>query len=76
MPMNAKHAKQLSEAPRGNSSARAAPDDQARYLKGKSRQREQALRQFMKGENTGTRGNSQAFMDGWDRIFGDKKAVD
>ena len=70
--MTAEKFKQLQNAPRGNSSARAAPDDQARYLKSQSRKRDQQMRQFLKGEGCGTRGNTEEFKDGWDRIWGKK----
>jgi hypothetical protein len=74
VPLNAKKAKQLESAPRGNSTARAAPDDQKRHLKAISRVRNQLMRQFLRGGD-GPRGNTPAFQDGWDRIWGSKKGL-
>jgi hypothetical protein len=71
--VNTKHLQQLAEAPRGNSSARASPDDQAKYLKSQGRKRDQLMRQFLKGSADGARGNTREFLDGWDRIWGKKE---
>ena len=59
--------RQLSKAPKDALHPDHGNDyEQKRYLKSKGRLRENLMRQFVDGP----RGNSAAYLEGWERIFG------
>lgn len=62
-----KKQRQLAAAPKGNRSDAGSNYEQRRYLKAKGRTHDELMRQFVP---EGPQGNSAAFRDGWDRIFG------
>lgn len=63
----ADHRRQMAEMPAHAGHPDHASDyEQKRYLKRNARQRENLMRQFVDGPQ----GNSRAYLEGWERVFG------